>query len=124
MAARRSSRQSGAWLIQVASRRMTDCVRSEVARQRRETNKDDTFILLLMCCHPALTSSSAIALTLCAVGGLTTAEIANAFLVPEATVAQRISRAKQSIKASGVPFQLPPAGSQPNVSTSSCMSSI
>jgi predicted RNA polymerase sigma factor len=60
-----------------------------------------------MCCHPALTSSSAIALTLRAVGGLTTAEIANAFLVPEATMAQRISRAKQSIKASGVPFQLP-----------------
>ena len=60
-----------------------------------------------MCCHPALTSSSAIALTLRAVGGLTTAEIANAFLVPEATMAQRISRAKQSIKASGVPFRLP-----------------
>jgi predicted RNA polymerase sigma factor len=68
---------------------------------------DDTLILLFMCCHPALTSSSAIALTLRAVGGLTTAEIANAFLVPEATMAQRISRAKQSIKASGVPFRLP-----------------
>jgi len=64
-------------------------------------------ILLLMCCHPALTLSSAIALTLRAVGGLTTAEIANAFLVPESTMAQRISRAKQSIKASGVPFRLP-----------------
>ena len=60
-----------------------------------------------MCCHPALTPPSAIALTLRAVGGLTTAEIANAFLVPEATMAQRISRAKQSIKASGVPFSLP-----------------
>ncbi len=60
-----------------------------------------------MCCHPSLTPSSAIALTLRAVGGLTTAEIANAFLVPEATMAQRISRAKQTIKASGVPFRLP-----------------
>ena len=68
---------------------------------------DDTLILLFMCCHPALTASSAIALTLRAVGGLTTAEIANAFLVPEATMAQRISRAKQTIKASGVPFRLP-----------------
>jgi RNA polymerase sigma factor (sigma-70 family) len=115
-----------AWLIQVASRRMTDHVRSELARRRRETaaameletrapeagieteaDGDDTLILLFMCCHPALTPSSAIALTLRAVGGLTTAEIANAFLVPEATMAQRISRAKQSVKASGVPFRLP-----------------
>jgi RNA polymerase sigma factor (sigma-70 family) len=113
------------WLIQVASRRLTDQVRSEIARRERETavarevditapaveiesdmDPDDTLILLFMCCHPALTSSSAIALTLRAVGGLTTAEIANAFLVPEATMAQRISRAKQSIKASGVPFRL------------------
>ncbi len=115
-----------AWLIQVASRRMTDHVRSEMARRRRETalavqsgyftpavdpqsetDQDDTLILLFMCCHPALTRSSAIALTLRAVGGLTTAEIANAFLVPEATMAQRISRAKHSIKASGVPFRSP-----------------
>jgi RNA polymerase sigma factor (sigma-70 family) len=115
-----------AWLIQVASRRMTDQLRSELARRRRETaaamqsgclapaagienetDGDDTLILIFMCCHPALTPSSAIALTLRAVGGLTTAEIANAFLVPEATMAQRISRAKQSIKASGVPFRLP-----------------
>jgi RNA polymerase sigma factor (sigma-70 family) len=114
-----------AWLIQVASRRMTDHLRSELARRRRETaamqlddvtpavgpenepDQDDTLILLFMCCHPALTPSTAIALTLRAVGGLTTAEIANAFLVPEATMAQRISRAKQSIKASGVPFRLP-----------------
>ena len=115
-----------AWLIQVASRRMTDHLRSEMARRRRETSasaelenlapaavtgietdQDDTLILLFMCCHPALTSSSAIALTLRAVGGLTTSEIASAFLVPEATMAQRISRAKQSIKASGVPFCLP-----------------
>ncbi len=115
-----------AWLIQVAGRRMTDHVRRELARRRRETaaageadrlapaaeidsdtEQDDTLILLFMCCHPALTPSPAIALTLRAVGGLTTAEIANAFLVPEATMAQRISRAKQSIKSSGVPFRLP-----------------
>ena len=72
-----------------------------------DMDPDDTLILLFMCCHASLTSSSAIALTLRAVGGLTTAEIAKAFLVPEATMAQRISRAKQSIKASGVPFLLP-----------------
>ncbi|MGK3987960.1 RNA polymerase sigma factor [Sorangium sp. So ce136] len=118
-----------AWLIQVASRRITDHVRSEAARRRREAfvvslvppeqqlalapdsdetpEQDDTLALLFMCCHPALSPSSAIALTLRAVGGLTTAEIARAFLVPEATMAQRISRAKQSIKASGVPFQVP-----------------
>ena len=114
------------WLIHVASRRMTDQLRSDIARQRRETavmleselvvpavdlepdmNHDDTLILFFMCCHPALTPSSAIALTLRAVGGLTTGEIAHAFMVPEATMAQRISRAKQSIKASGVPFSLP-----------------
>src|ERR1700722_9207331 len=114
------------WLIQVACRRMTDQLRSEIARRERETavaaetenvafleieadmDPDDTLILLFMCCHPALTPSSAIALTLRAVGGLTTAEIANAFLVPEATMAQRISRAKQNIEASGAPFRLPP----------------
>ena len=108
------------WLIQTAVRKMTDQLRSEQARRRREgtaamagppavdvTGRDDTLILLFMCCHPALTPASAIALTLRAVGGLTTAEIANAFLVPEATMAQRISRAKQRIKASGVPFSLP-----------------
>ncbi len=114
------------WLIHVAARRMTDYVRSDSARRRRESeaaaqsgsmapaaeiepeaDQDDALILLFMCCHPALTTSSAIALTLRAVGGLTTAEIASAFLVPEATMAQRISRARQSIKASGVPFQLP-----------------
>jgi RNA polymerase sigma factor (sigma-70 family) len=116
------------WLIQVASRRMADHIRREVARRRREqvaaeeaerltlpveaatdTGEDDTLVLLFMCCHPALTPPSAIALTLRAVGGLTTAEIANAFLVPETTMAQRISRAKQSIKESGIPFQLPTA---------------
>lgn len=70
---------------------------------------DDTLVLLFMCCHPALTSASAIALTLRAVGGLTTAEIAKAFLVPESTIGQRVSRAKQSIKTSGVAFRLPDA---------------
>jgi RNA polymerase sigma factor (sigma-70 family) len=112
------------WLIQVARRRMTDLVRSETARRRRETRvatepdyvtpelrigddtqEDDTLTLLFMCCHPALTPSSAIALTLRAVAGLTNAEIAHAFLVPEATMAQRISRAKKTIKASGVAKQ-------------------
>ena len=73
-----------------------------------------------MCCHPALTSASAIALTLRAVGGLTTAEIANAFLVPEATMAQRISRAKQRIKTSGVPFSLPTAQERSNGSRPCC----
>jgi RNA polymerase sigma factor (sigma-70 family) len=118
-----------AWLIQVASRRLTDQIRSESARRRRETKmvletppeenvvppadeapveEDDALVLLFMCCHPALTRPSAIALTLRAVGGLTTAEIASAFLVPEATMAQRISRAKQSIKSSGVGFVMPP----------------
>ncbi|MGA3202637.1 MAG: DUF6596 domain-containing protein [Bryobacteraceae bacterium] len=114
-----------AWLTQVAFRKMTDHIRGESARRRRETEvaeetarapvtgfdavpvKDDTLVLLFMCCHPALAPSSAIAVTLRAVGGLTTAEIANAFLVPEATMAQRISRAKQTIKASGIPFLLP-----------------
>jgi RNA polymerase sigma factor (sigma-70 family) len=108
-----------AWLIHVASRRMTDAIRSDSARRRRETEaaseqsysagseNDDSLALLFMCCHPSLTPSSAIALTLRAVGGLTTAEIAKAFLVPEATMAQRISRGKQTIKASGVPFRMP-----------------
>ena len=117
------------WLFHVALRRLTDHVRAEMARRRREdavasemsaietvvpsvftdigADEDDTLILLFKCCHPALTAPSAISLTLRAVGGLTTAEIANAFLVPEATMAQRISRAKQSIKASRVPFNMP-----------------
>jgi RNA polymerase sigma factor (sigma-70 family) len=116
------------WLITVASRRLTDLLRSEQARQRREdtfarwtlpdqhlapaadrpAESDDTHILLFMCCHPSLSPTSQIALTLRAVGGLTTAEIARAFLVPEATMARRISRAKRRIKDSGVPFGLPP----------------
>ena len=119
------------WLFHVALRRLTDHVRSELARRRREeavgsdvwaewafvpppeaeleAEQDDTLVLLFMCCHPALTAPSAIALTLRAVGGLTTGEIASAFLVPEATMAQRISRAKQSIKSSGVGFVMPSA---------------
>jgi len=118
-----------AWLITVAARRLTDLLRSEHARQRREdtvaqwilpdqrwapaanrpaAEADDTLILLFMCCHPALSPASQIALTLRAVGGLTTAEIARAFLVPEATMTRRISRAKQRIKDSGLPFRLPP----------------
>jgi RNA polymerase sigma factor (sigma-70 family) len=121
-----------AWLIQVAARRMADHLRTEIARRRRETSllneqlaaepalpppdadqepeREDTLLLLFMCCHPALTRASAIALTLRAVGGLTTGEIAHAFLVPEATMAQRISRAKQLIKKSGVSFRMPTAG--------------
>ncbi|MES1257475.1 MAG: sigma factor, partial [Acidobacteriota bacterium] len=115
-----------AWLTQVASRRMTDRIRGDAARRQRETaaafetgyvvpapdaagdpDDDDTLILVYMCCHQALTTSSAIALTLRAVGGLTTARIARAFLVPEATMAQRISRAKQTIRESGAPFRMP-----------------
>jgi RNA polymerase sigma factor (sigma-70 family) len=118
------------WLITVASRRLTDLLRSEQARQRREdtvtrwilpeqwlapaadrqaSESDDTLILLFMCCHPSLSPASQIALTLRAVGGLTTAEVARAFLVPEATMTRRISRAKQRIKDSGIPFGMPPS---------------
>jgi RNA polymerase sigma factor (sigma-70 family) len=109
-----------AWLVTVASRRLTDQLRSEGARRRREesaaaevpageaVDEDDTLTLLFMCCHPALSPSSQLALTLRAVGGLTTAQIASAFLVPEATMAQRISRAKQRIRATGIPFRMPP----------------
>jgi RNA polymerase sigma factor (sigma-70 family) len=106
------------WLIQVANRRMLDHLRSEQARRRREEqhppeeqpevpDQDDTLALLFMCCHPALKPAAAIALTLRAVGGLTTAEIAGAYLIPEATMAQRISRAKLKIKESGSTFRLP-----------------
>ncbi|NUO57533.1 MAG: sigma-70 family RNA polymerase sigma factor [Hamadaea sp.] len=123
-----------AWLVTVASRRMTDQIRSESARRRREEtvyaqspsdelvaeaadevteHRDDTLTLLFLCCHPALSPSSQLALTLRAVGGLTTAEIAGAFLVPEATMAQRISRAKLKIKAAGSTFQAPPADEVP-----------
>jgi RNA polymerase sigma factor (sigma-70 family) len=110
------------WLLTVASRRLVDEWRSESARRRREetdavlelsdeprpSNEDDTLTLLFLCCHPSLSAPSQLALTLRAVGGLTTAEIASAFLVPEATLAQRISRAKQSIKSTGIRFDLPP----------------
>lgn len=111
-----------AWLITVASRRRIELWRNESARRRREelaaqqapptpepvSNVDDTLTLLLLCCHPSLTPASQVALTLRAVGGLNTAEIARAFFVPEATVGQRISRAKQRIKASGAEFRMPP----------------
>ena len=118
------------WLITVASRRLTDEIRGDTARRRREAataalippealvtpppdvdddpEQDDTLKLLFLCCHPSLSPASQVALTLRAVGGLTTAEIATAFLVPEATMAQRISRAKASIKGAGARFSLPP----------------
>ncbi len=117
-----------AWLVTVASRRLTDHLRSELARRRREDamvkqtlaadrfapaadavteDADDTLILLFMCCHPSVTQASQIALTLRALGGLTTAEVARALLVPEDTISRRISRAKQAIKDSGIGFRLP-----------------
>ncbi|MEU8384085.1 sigma-70 family RNA polymerase sigma factor [Streptosporangium sp. NPDC048865] len=119
------------WLVTVASRRLIDRIRSERARRRREVtaaireapdaglipapgdegpgDRDDTLALLFMCCHPALTPASQVALTLRAVGGLTTAEVARAFLVPEATMAPRISRAKRRIRAAGASFEMPGA---------------
>ena len=124
------------WLYHVAVRRLTDIVRSEIARQRREDavaaevwadwafvpppdaelspERDDGLVLLFMCCHPSLTPPSAIALTLRAVAGLTTAEIARAFLVPEPTMAQRISRAKLAIKEAGASFLLPSDSERPD----------
>ena len=111
------------WLTAVAARRMSDRRRNDSARRRREeraalqeaaggpapvSEHDDSLAVLFLCCHPALSPASAIPLTLRACGGLTTAEIARAFLVPQATMAQRISRAKQRIRTSGVPFALPP----------------
>jgi RNA polymerase sigma factor (sigma-70 family) len=110
------------WLVTVAGRRLTDLWRAESARRKREVtaatlnlpgeapaDRDDTLTLLLLCCHPTLSAASQIALTLRAVGGLTTVEIARAFLVPESTMAQRISRAKQRLKTVDAPFALPPA---------------
>ena len=119
------------WLITVGSRRLTDQLRSDEARRRREdtdatlltadaslsaapddedaSDQDDTLLLLFLCCDPVLSPASQLALTLRAVGGLTTAEIAHAFFVPETTMAQRISRAKQRVKNSGVTFAMPPA---------------
>jgi predicted RNA polymerase sigma factor len=115
------------WVIRAASRRLVDGYRQDDARRRREElaaswsltpnepapSVDDTLLLLFLCCHPSLTPGSAIPLTLRAVGGLTTREIAAAFLVPEATMAQRISRAKAKIKASGGRFALPAADERP-----------
>lgn len=117
------------WLVHVAKRRMMDQLRSETSRRTREAavadetpvavsppdddldpneiSRDDTLVLLFMCCHPSLTSASAIALTLRAVGGLTTRAIASAFLVPEVTIARRITRAKETIRESGTPFRMP-----------------
>ena len=110
-----------AWLVRVAVRRLADEHREVTARRRREEvaaardqrppddveDHDDTLTVMLLCCHPALTPAAAIPLTLRAVGGLTTREIAAAFLVPEATMAQRISRAKATLRASDVPFAMP-----------------
>ncbi|HTJ35231.1 MAG TPA: sigma-70 family RNA polymerase sigma factor [Dactylosporangium sp.] len=115
-------RDPRAWLIAVAARRLTDLLRAEQARRRREeavfrldpdappaaADTDDSLVLLFMCCHPALKPEAQIALTLRAVGGLTTAEVARAFLVPEDAMTRRITRAKQRIRADGRPFALPP----------------
>jgi RNA polymerase sigma factor (sigma-70 family) len=115
------------WLLRTAHRKLIDQARGDAARRRREetafrldvpssaSERDDTLAVLFLCCHPALTPASAIALTLRAVGGLTTAEIAAAFGVPEATMGTRISRAKQRIKDSGQPFGPPFEGSVPSV---------
>lgn len=123
------------WLIAVAARRLTDLLRADQARRRREdtlaqwamaeigpppvgesnpTDRDDTLVLFFMSCHPSLSAASQIALTLRVVGGLSTAEIARALLASEDTVTRRITRAKQSIKDSGVPFALPPPGQLPD----------
>jgi RNA polymerase sigma factor (sigma-70 family) len=124
------------WLLTVAARRLTDQWRSDQARRRREATvaarlppgelatpgpgdqdrppqRDDTLTLLVLCCHPALSPASQVALTLRAVGGLTTVQIARAFLVPEATMAQRISRAKQRIREAGATFRMPPPEERP-----------
>lgn len=124
--------QPRAWLITVASRRLTDELRSEEARRRRENtvaaeiplvapgadspgprDADDTLLLLFLCCHPSLNRAAQIALTLRAVGGLTTDEIARALLVPEETMRKRITRAKQGVRSSGVPFRPPPPSELP-----------
>nr|MDT0664837.1 sigma-70 family RNA polymerase sigma factor [Micromonospora sp. DSM 115978] len=124
------------WLVTVATRRLVDALRSDTSRRRREdavwsatpptalvgrpadepslaADHDDTLTLLFLCCHPALTAPSQIALTLRAVGGLTTTEIARAFLVPESTMTQRVSRAKQSVRDAGARFHLPPDAERP-----------
>jgi RNA polymerase sigma factor (sigma-70 family) len=118
-----------AWLVRVGSRKLTDMLRAEQSRRRREEAEvarvlptdlcapaadtqpadaqDDSLLLLFLCCHPSLTPASQVALTLRAVGGLTTAEIARAFLVPETTMAQRVSRAKQRLTEEGGRFRMP-----------------
>jgi predicted RNA polymerase sigma factor len=115
------------WLVQVGGRRLVDQLRADQARRQREAlvaqqpgpagsppvdedvvaDGDDTLVLLFLCCHPSLSTASAVALTLRAVGGLSTEEIARAFLVPTATMAQRISRAKQTLRAEDAPFRMP-----------------
>ncbi|GAA3452423.1 hypothetical protein GCM10018962_42560 [Dactylosporangium matsuzakiense] len=114
-----------AWLVTVAGRALVDDWRTDSARRRREaaaaldpTNDlrdepDDTLTVLLLCCHPALSPPSQLALTLRAAGGLSTARVAAAFLVPEATMAQRISRAKQRVRDAGARFELPDAAELP-----------
>ncbi|RJO78385.1 sigma-70 family RNA polymerase sigma factor [Nocardia panacis] len=117
-----------AWLITVAARRLTDLLRAEEARRRRElsaarcedppvdrpsTSSDDTLSLLLLCCHPALTPDARVALTLRAAGGLSTAEIARAFLVSETTMGKRITRAKKAIRDSGAIFAPPSPADRP-----------
>jgi RNA polymerase sigma factor (sigma-70 family) len=125
------------WLITVAQRRLTDQLRSDVARQRRESaaaallppeawnvpapdvetvepREDDSLTLLFLCCHPSLSPASQLALTLRAVGGLSTTQIAAAFLVPETTMAQRISRAKATIATAGGRFEMPPDADLPH----------
>jgi RNA polymerase sigma factor (sigma-70 family) len=120
------------WLLTVASRALVDYWRADSARRRREAmvaldptqvptiephdaafEADDAVVLLFLCCHPVLSPPSQLALTLRAVGGLTTAQIAAAFLVPETTTAQRIGRAKQRIRAAGAQFVLPPPDERP-----------
>ncbi|MBX9243314.1 RNA polymerase sigma factor [Actinotalea ferrariae] len=115
------------WLVRVAVRRLADEHREVTARRRREEvafardqrpaddveSHDDTLLLMLLCAHPALTPGAAIPLTLRAVGGLTTREIAAAFLVPEATMAQRISRAKAALRDADAPFAMPPTEDLP-----------
>jgi RNA polymerase sigma factor (sigma-70 family) len=122
------------WLAAVAGRRMIDMSRAESARRRREeglavatpaselvaaaadaerpADRDDSLRLLFLCCHPTLSPPSQVALTLRAVGGLTTAQIAAAFLVPEATMAQRISRARQAVRVAGAEFRMPAPGAE------------
>ena len=117
-----------AWLVRVASRRLVDAWRSDTARTAREeatwraepalpetlSDRDDSLALLLLCCHPALSRPSQVALTLRSVSGLSTDRIARAFLVPESTMAQRLSRARARLREVGAPFAVPPAAELPD----------